>query len=171
MTHAGANRFARRAFTLLEALVAITIVGIISATVLPVINGVTGNVAHAGEVRRATDQAAYAMERAVRLLRDCPPGATPGTLGIAQAFTDRIIFTDNRGLELAGTQLLLFDGSGASDVLAEGVTGFTIGYLAPDGVTSTLGSPTTTHRLEVSMIVRGEELRCAAFPRVRMVPQ
>jgi type II secretory pathway pseudopilin PulG len=155
---------ARRAFTLLEAVLAITVLGVIGASVLPVVAGVSDNLRAASDTRRSAEHAAYGMERALRMLRDCPPGATAGTLGIDKGFPDLIAFTDGRSLELAGGELT-YNG----EVLCPNVDEFLVSYLAEDGVTDLSANPTTAARFEVRLVVGGLELHGAAFPRCLVV--
>jgi type II secretory pathway pseudopilin PulG len=150
-------------------LTAIVILSIIAAMVMPVIAGASDAYARATATRRTAERAAYAMERIVRMLRDVPEGASHGTVGISLAQASRVRFTDNRELELTGGSLYQTDASGHRVVLCAGVDALTIGYLAQDGVTSTLASPSTTQRFNVSITVGGFDLRTAAMARVRVV--
>jgi prepilin-type N-terminal cleavage/methylation domain-containing protein len=154
----------RRGFTLLEAVVAITVLGVIGASVLPIVAGVSDNLRAASDVRRAGEHAGFAMERALRMLRDCPPGATAGTLDLLKGEVSLIEYADGRKLEFAGGELL-YNG----EVLCPNVEDFAIAYIGDDGVTDVGGSPTTAGRFEVLLVVGGLELRGAAFPRCRVV--
>src|SRR3954462_12615994 len=102
----------RRAFTLLEATVTIVIISVIAAVLVPVIDSAGDAYANAAAVRRTAEKGAFAMERAIRLLRDVPPGAARGTVDIAIANPAQIRFGDGRGLEISGTTLRLRDGTG-----------------------------------------------------------
>jgi type II secretory pathway pseudopilin PulG len=160
-------RSRRRAFTLLEATVSIVILAVIAGACLPVINAMADNALAAQRTRDSAEGAAFAMERAIRLIRDCPGG--PASTGIAIASPSQLQFTDGRGLRLDATDLLLRDASGTEAVLARDVGVFELGYLAADGVTDTQAAPTQTDRITLRIVVGDLELRCAAFPRVRMV--
>lgn len=157
----------RRAFTLLETTVSVVIIAVIAAACLPVVNGMADNAVAAQRTRDAAEGAAYAMERAIRLIRDCP--GSPTVTDITMATASAVRFSDGRGLRLSGTDLMLRDTAGAEAVLARDVTTFELTYLASDGVTSTMATPTQTDRVGVRIAVGGLELRCAGFPRVRMV--
>ncbi|GDX99517.1 hypothetical protein LBMAG48_19210 [Phycisphaerae bacterium] len=158
----------RRAFSLLEALVVITIMGIIAASTLPIMQGVTTNAANSDRLRRVSESNAYAVDRIVRLLRDTPPATMSGALAITTATATSITFTDGRALALSGTDLLYQSAPGTQDILASNVTAFEITYLAADGTTSTLATPQTTQRFVVRLVIDDFELRIAAFPRVRL---
>ncbi len=162
----------RRAFTLLEGVLSIMVIAIIAALTLPVVNGATDNYTQAAAARGATENVAFAMERAVRLLRDAPAGLGPNTLGISTAATNEVIFSNNTSIGLKGSSLMLMTNGGAGEgVLLSNVETFELQYLGEDGTTSTLATPTSTQRFLVTIRAGGAELRCVVFPRVRMVPQ
>ncbi len=159
-----------RAMTLVEVVCAIVVIGVVAAVVLPVIGGATDAYASASATRGAVESVAYALERGTRLLRDAPPGAAEGTLGIAVATPTSVVFSDGRGLELDGETLLLRSGPSDTAPLCRSVTAFELTFLARDGVTSVAGSPAMTHRVNIRLAAAGAELRTSAFPRVGLVP-
>lgn len=161
----------RRGMTLLEVTVSITVLGIIAAVVMPLMVGATDAYANAAHLRRVSEGGLYAMDRSVRLLRDCPAGTKPGEVGISQAATGAVRFTDGRGLELSGTTLLLRAADGSQATLCEGVTLFELNYLNEDGVTSTLATPLKTQRFGVRIRTREYDLWSAAFVRERTVDE
>ncbi|MFO0831614.1 MAG: type II secretion system protein [Phycisphaerales bacterium] len=166
------RRHIRAAFTLLEGLLSIVVIAIIAALTLPVVNGATDNFAEASSARRATENVAFAMERTVRLLRDAPPGTTINTLDITSASQDALVFGNGSSIALQSGQLMLTtDTAAGAGVLLSGVQTFQLQYLGEDGVTSTLTAPATTQRFVITIRAGNAELRCVAFPRVRMVPQ
>jgi type II secretory pathway pseudopilin PulG len=120
----------------LEGLLSIVIIAVIAAITLPVVTGATDNYAYAAAARRSTEEVAFAMERAVRFLRDAPAGAAANTIDIASAAPTEVIFADGTSLNLKGDQLMLTTDSGAGEgLLLNGVEEFEIRYLAQDGVT------------------------------------
>lgn len=163
-------RYARPGLTLVEVICAITILSVIAAVVLPVLSGATDAYANASNTRHAVDSAAYAIERAVRLLRDAPPGTVQGAVGIAAATPQSVTFTDGRGLELSNGTLFLRQNATTTAPLCRNVTAFNLSYLSRDGVTSVIAAPTTTHRFNITLIAAGMELRTSAFPRVELMP-
>jgi hypothetical protein len=154
--------------TLVEMVAAIVVISIVGAMVLPIMAGATDAYAESAAVRRASERAAYAMERSIRLLRDVPPGAIAGDLGISAAAADAVTLTDGRGLVLRGDVLMLVTPSGETP-LVPGVRSFTIGYVGADGVTSVLATPRLAYRFTIALNVEGLELRSVVAPRVRMV--
>ncbi|HEX2837654.1 MAG TPA: prepilin-type N-terminal cleavage/methylation domain-containing protein [Phycisphaerales bacterium] len=166
------SRPTRHAFTLLEGLLSIVIIAVIAAVTLPVVTGAADNYAYAAAARRSTEEVAFAMERAVRFLRDAPAGAAANTIDIASATPTEVVFADGTSLALEGDQLMLAAESGSGEgVLLDGVEEFEVRYLAQDGATDCAATPQSTHRFVITVKAGGAELRCVAFPRVRMVPQ
>jgi len=157
----------RGAFTLVEILASIVVISVVAAVVLPVITGATDTYSNAATTRRAAERGSYAMERTIRLLRDTPEGVTTDTVGISTAAADSILFTDGRGLSLSGTTLSLRDTDGTTAALCEDVTTFTITYFGEDGVTSTIATPNTTQRYNITIVSGGFELRSSTLARVR----
>lgn len=160
----------RRGMTLVEVVCAVVVIGVIAAVVMPIIAGATDAYASASSTRAAVESVAFALERSARLLRDAPPGAAEGQVGIASAGAAAITFTDGRGLELDGTTLLLRTGPSDTAPLCRGVTAFELTYLASDGVTSVQGTPALTQRLNIRLAAAGAELRTSVFPRVGVSP-
>jgi len=158
----------RPAFSLVEVLVSIVVLGVIAAVLLPLIGSVAGAYAAAADVRERTERVAFALDRCVRLLRETPAGADASTVAVAGAAADHVLFSDGRGLEVSGGVLLLRSGSGTAP-LCRGVTSFQITFLASDGVTSTLAAPQGTHCFRVALTADGVTLVGAAFPRCRMI--
>ena len=157
-----------RAFTLLETVCSITVLAVVSASVLPVVNGAIDTHSQSVLTRRQADSAAYAMERSIRLLRDVPKGTSVGSVGISSAALSSITFTDGRSLSLSGTNLSLTDGIRTS-VLCRSVSAFEITYLGENGTTNTLSTPLSTRRFNVRLVVGNIEYRSSAFARVWMV--
>jgi prepilin-type N-terminal cleavage/methylation domain-containing protein len=159
----------RRGFTLLEVTVTVVILGIISASVVPIVFTAGDAYANAANTRRTAEKTAYAMERVIRALRDTPAGATRGTVAISTAATSQIRFTSGKGIELTGMTLYERATDGTLSPLCDQVTDFTLAYLGSDGVTSTIGTPANTQRYNIRMVCNGFELRSSALARVRVV--
>lgn len=157
-----------RAFTLVEALAVISLLGIMAAGTLPIVQGVATNAAASDRLRRATESNAFAMDRVTRMLRDVPAGTTPGTIALASASAKGVELGNGQAIEFKGDELLYQSASGDSDVLATNVSDFQISYLASDGTTSTLATPETTQRFLVRCVIDGFELRVVILPRARL---
>lgn len=156
------------AFTLVEVMVSVVVLGVIAAVTLPVVSGVTNSYAAAADVREKTERVAFAMDRCLRLLRECPAGADASAVSITSASPSAVVLGDGRGLQLSGTDLLLLSGSSTSP-LCRNVTAFVITYRGTDGTTSTQGTPGSTHCFDVSITADGVTLSGSAFPRARMI--
>lgn len=156
--------------TLIEVVCAITIIAVIAAVVLPVLSSATDAYANASSARTAVESVAYAVEKSVRLFRDVPPGSTDGTVGIAAASANSVLFTDGRGLEMSGTTLLLRTSPTVTAPLCRNVSVFQVTYLSKDGVTNVQATPTQAQRFNIRLAAAGVELRSSAFARVEMSP-
>ncbi|MDX2133022.1 MAG: prepilin-type N-terminal cleavage/methylation domain-containing protein [Planctomycetota bacterium] len=162
------RRAPSRGVTLVETVVSIAVLGVVGAMTLPIVHGATDAYAGAVRTRATAERAAYALERTVRLLRDCPVGGVDASVGVVIAEPQRVRFSDGRGLELSGTTLRLRAADGSESTLCEGVEAFVVEYLADDGVTSAAASPALTQRFGVRLRVGEFELRTAVMARARM---
>ncbi len=162
-------RRTRRGLTLLEVTLSMVIIAVIAAIVVPVTASLGDAYASAADTREAAEDAAYALDRVVRLLREAPESGVPGQIGFARVESSAVEFTDNRAVELIDTDLVLTDASGVQGILCRQVAAFEIGYLAADGATETAATPEETRRFTVRLVARGVELRGAAFARVTIV--
>jgi len=147
----------------------VLILGIISASVVPIVFTAGDAYVQAANVRRTAEKAAYAMERVVRTLRDSPEGAVRGTLDLSIASPSQVRFGSGKGIELTGTTLYERATDGTLSPLCDQVSSFVVEYLASDGVTSTSATPSTTQRYNITIVCNGFELRSSAFARVRVV--
>ncbi len=161
------QRRARSGFTLVECICAITVIGVVSAVVLPVINSATTSYVNAAQARDASENVAYALDRCVNLLQDAPLDPTTGAVSISSANSTSIRFTDNRGLSLSGGVLSIQDANGTTAVLLRSVQTFTIGYFAVDGVTSTASAPQNSWICTVQIRHADFELRTSVYLRTR----
>lgn len=156
----------RQGFTLLEVLAAVLIMGVIGAVVLPVVATASESYTVTREVRNSTEQVAFALDRVSRVVRQAPIGAGDTGLGVQTASASSLEFTDGTGFRLeAGDLVMLVPGEDAALLCAE-VDSLEISYLASDGQTSTLATPTETHRIVVTMGVGQLRMSVIAHPRV-----
>lgn len=160
----------RRGVSLVELMVTVTVLGIIGASTLPVILGVSQSYAESTRSRAAIERNAFAIDRVTRWVREIPEGATAGTVAIASADASSIRLTDGRQIDLAGGQLIEIDPTGSSSVLIENVTEFTLSLRGEDGVTDTMGTTTQTQRIGFTLTSDGATLSAIAFIRARMTP-
>lgn len=160
MTRANSHR---RGFTLLEALVSLTVIAVVAAAVLPSMAGAGDSLESTRAVRAATVEANLALERTVALLRDVPRSVqSPADLAIAIGESSRVRLADGSGVERSGTDLFLRHPSGTLDLLASDVQVFEVRYLSRPGVETT---PSDASLFEIRIVVRGFELRSAVFAR------
>lgn len=160
------TRHAHRGFTLLEMVAAILVVSIISAVVLPVVLTSTQHYAEAVSEREAVDASAFAIDRAVRFVREIPVDDA-GEAEIATIGGSSLVLDDGSGVELSGTDLVLRDTSGTAHVLCDDVDTFTLTYLSEDGVTAT-ADRAAVWTVAIRLETRGVDLRSEAFIRERI---
>ena len=156
----------RPGFTLLELLAAVVVMSIISVVVLPVLTSASESYTTTRDIRSRTEHVAYALDRISRMIREAPIGADELGVGIQSATASSLLFTDGTGLEMNAGQLELVVPGESNALLCERVDAFEIEYLASDGVTSTLASPTQTHRIAVTITSGNLRMSVLAHPRV-----
>lgn len=156
-----------RGLSLLETVLALVVVGVVSASVAPLVSAMTDTTRDAMATRDAADQAAFALDRVVRLLRETPVG-DEGGVGIVAAEAQHMTLSDGRSIALLGSELVLTDALGRSGVLCQNVQEFELTYLGGDGVTDTSATPEQTRRVVVRLAVGGLTLAGCACPRVTL---
>lgn len=160
-------RPSRRAFTLLEAVLSIVIIGIIAATVAPTISGAADSYAHSSAARARAERTGYALERAVRLIRDIPLDDATGNLAATGDATS-LRLTDGRALYHSGTSLYMLDTNGAEVLLCKDVDALSLAFLADDGRTASTAP--LCQRIHITVTSGELVLSAAVLPRVRMTP-
>lgn len=153
-------------FTLIELLAAILVMSIISVTLMPVIASASESYIVARQVVGSTERAAFAIERITRIVRQAPIGPSDEGVGIANATTTSVEFTDQTGVQLVGTQLEMLVAGADPVPLCFNVESFEIRYIGADGLTNTILDPTNTHRIEFMITTQGTQLSVLAHPRV-----
>ena len=163
------RRVSHAGFSLVEVVMTITVLAVVAGVTFPVMNAAGDVYSAASDARDASDSCAFAIDRVVRLVRECPSGESAGEVGIATASAGEIAFTDGRSVRLDGDTLVYEDGEGLSSPLCRGVEAFELTYLGDDGETDTSSSAEQTRRVGVMLRASGFELRSAAFIRIGMV--
>ena len=165
----GTHATSRAGISMLEMVASIVITSVIAVTVLPLVNGAVDAQSKAASIRLETENLTYAMERMVRTLRDAPPGASAGTVGITSATATSIALSDGRQFSLTSGELTMRS-SGTSAVLCRGVTALELSLVGEDGMTSTSGSLDRTRRVHIRLAGATTEIRSSAFIRVGLTP-
>jgi len=154
------------AFTLLELMAAIVVMSIISVVLLPVLTSASESYTTTREVRARTEHMAFALDRIARMIRQAPIGADDSGVGIQTATANSVVFADGTGIELSSGQLELVVPGESNALLCDGVDSLSIQYFANDGITSTLATPTDTHRISVTLTSGQLTMSVVAHPRV-----
>ena len=156
----------RRAFTLIELMGVIVIFATLAGVISPVALEAAGAHRRADQQRQAANRAGFALERIVRLLRECPQAVEGEPApAITAAGAQSVTLADGAKVERLGTTLWLTPPSGAAAPLCAGVDAFQLDYLGADGVTDTGATPELTHRIAVQLTVDGFEMRTLVFLR------
>lgn len=162
-----AERRSVRAFTLIEMIATVTILGIIGAAVLPVVESAGMLYAESARAARSVERASFAMDRACRFLRETPLNENADGLAIAGITPEQVSLESGDGLTLEHGQLLItIDGRTAT--LCADVDDFELAALGADGVTRTEGTPAHTRTIQVRLVVDGLEARTEVFLRSAM---
>lgn len=125
-----------RAFTLVELIATMLVLGIAAASITPLLMNLTDSARASRERYRTIDGLHHALDRAARLLREAPPGAAGG-IDLALAEPGAFELPDGRAIELLDSTLWLDPGDGSTWPLAREIDGFSLRYLQSDGVTET----------------------------------
>lgn len=158
---------ARRGLTLVEMIATVTVLGIVGATVLPVIEASGAHYAESASLRRSSDRVAFAVDRVSRVLREIPASEDGSGLAIETIREDEIALSNGTSIRLDGGQLLL-EMDGRIGAVCDGVSEFVVVATGADGVTSTVESPQETRRIEFGIVADGLSVRSAVFPRACM---
>lgn len=153
-------------FTLVEVIASIVIMSVIAAVVLPVMTTFSRRHAEAATERAAVQRIAHAGDRLARVLRESPT-RSDGRLAIDAAETDALRFSDGRGIELDGSDLMLHLPDGRSGLLLSDVETFQIGLLDASGAAAPV-DPIEGWRITYELTAEGQTLAGVVFPRALM---
>lgn len=154
------------AFTLLELLATVVIMGVIGAVLVPVMTSSSESYTTTRDVRNRTEHAAYALDRLVRLVREAPIGTDGTGIGVQSAGATSLTFTDGTGVVYADGRIELQVPGQPNALLCDAVDAFNIDYLGEDGRTSTLANPVASHRIVFTLGSGPLRLSAVAHPRV-----
>ncbi|MEM9372401.1 MAG: type II secretion system protein, partial [Planctomycetota bacterium] len=155
----------RRGFTLLELVLAMLVMGVIGATVTPVIVAETDAYATARALRSETQATRFAIDRITRCLREAPAGSVT-RLSVASGSESSLMFSDGNGIQLTDTTLEIVTPD-ATAPIARNISGLTIDYIDDDGV-SPVADPANTHRFHIEFMTDNQTIRFRVFPRVNI---
>jgi prepilin-type N-terminal cleavage/methylation domain-containing protein len=157
----------RRGLTLVEMIATITVLGVVGATVFPVIEASGAHFAESASLRRSADRVSFAIDRISRVLREIPAADEGDGLAIEGITASEIVLTDGTSIRLEGDRLLL-EIDGRVGTICDRVSEFEIRATGADGVTTTTESPQQTRRIGIGIVAEGFSVRSAVFPRACM---
>ena len=152
-------------FSLLEMIVAMTVMSVISAVIMPIIVTATDSYAVARDTRAGTDRVLYALELSSRLVREAQFEADESGLAVQSATATQFILDDGSGIRLNGTDLELLDTSGQSSILCTDVDRIQLTYYDSAGVAMVLVVPAQIHRVSLRIQSGDVVLEMYAMPR------
>ncbi len=155
----------KRGFSLLEMIIAMTVMSVIAAVIMPVIVSSTDAYAVARDTRADTDRVLYALERSARLVREAPFAADESGLAVQVGSATRFILTDGSGLRLSGDQLELLKPGGQSSVLCSGIDRVQFTYYDSSGAPMTIVNPSQIHRVCMRIQSGAVDMEMYAMPR------
>jgi len=137
----------RLGFSLLEMIVAMTVMSVISAVIMPIIVTATDSYAVARDTRAGTDRVLYALELSSRLVREAQFEADESGLAVQSATATQFILDDGSGIRLNGSEFELLDSTGESSILCTDVDRIQLTYFNSAGVAMVLVAPAQVHRV------------------------
>jgi prepilin-type N-terminal cleavage/methylation domain-containing protein len=156
----------RRAFTIVELVVAMVVMSVIAGVITPVIVSATDNYASSRDLRTAVDNAAFAIDAMVRVVRETPM-VVAGDLDLAKADSQSFVPVGGRGFSLGDDSILELITPAGNGPLARDVRMLDIVYLLDDGLT-TASTPAEAHRVHITADISGVRVSAVAFPRVNV---
>ncbi|MBX3316798.1 MAG: hypothetical protein KF902_08055 [Phycisphaeraceae bacterium] len=153
-----------RGITLVETLACVTVLAVVGATVMPVIDAVGSGFAESVAQRRTVERLSFASDRISRVMREIPASDGGDGLAIASIDGSSIRLVSGSGVWLDGERLVLATDAGKA-VLCERVDSFTIVAMGPGGIGATMDTPQLTRRIGFEISSGGMSIRTAVFPR------
>lgn len=154
-----------RGFTLVELIVAMTIMSVIAVVVMPVIVSSTDSYASARAARGTTERVVYAIERFGRLVREAPFDEDAGGLGVTSASVSSLIFDDGTGIRVSGSALEMLAPDGDWVTLCADVDRARLTYFDEGGEPMVFIAPGSIRRVGLSIESGGFTLSGYAFAR------
>lgn len=162
----------RRAFTLVEMIASIVVIGIIAGTASVMITESADAYAASSTSRKTADDAAFALYRitaAIKAIEQHP--AIPGTPYLSYIAPSEFRTPAGLRVRLRRSNLMFTEPGSREAVLAEDVSAFTITWLDGDDNVLNPSVPASlllVRRMAIRLVLRGEEFRVIVTPRAVM---
>lgn len=165
--------FARRGFTLLEAILAIAIIGVMAGATVPIMSRLAEAMRASKAAHDNAERVAFAMDRIQRFVRDLPIDQTTGNLQGSFSGSPIDTITSGNGEELysMSTGMVKFTNSPMiNGALLYPRPGDSVTVeLTPLTVNDTVASSMqTTHYFSIAIKLNGFSLHSYAFPRAKL---
>ncbi len=159
------GRRVRRGFSLLEMIMASTVMSIVAVVIVPVIMASTDSYVSSRDTRASTDRVLYALERVARLVREAPFAADESGLDVLSATDAQLIFVDGSGVRISGDRLELLGPGGNASVLCTGIDKMDLSYFDSSGGSMGTADPRSIHRVSLWIQSGQITLEMYAMPR------
>lgn len=155
-----------RAFTLVELLATIAVLGLSVAAAMPILSAVTDSSRRATNGAHERHEASIAIDRIARLLRTAG-NPDESSLMLARMAPTGFRLVNGAGVSLQDGILIERDTSGRDHTLARSIDRFTLVFLSEDGITP---APATAevHLVEIRLDTPTSSCATRAFLRGRM---
>ncbi len=164
-----ARTHTNRAFTLIEMIAVIVILGIVASVASPILLAVSNTYTQSMEHRTAAESVSIALDRIVRVIRETPEvSGAEGTPDVTAAQATRFAIGDGTTIELTGTNLILTLPATAPAVLCSDVSTFELNYIGEDAQPLNFSGGdalTDTYKIDIRIRSGDIELRASAFLR------
>lgn len=169
----GSRRRAAPGFTLLEAILAIVIIGVMAGATVPIMTRLAEAMRISRRVQENSERVAFAMDRTQRFLRDLSIDQNTGELQGSFMGTPLDEITNGNGDQLYSmtTGMIKFSNSSiVNSALLYPKPGETIAIdIVPLTVNDTVASTMqTTHYFSITITLDGFSLHSYAFPRAKL---
>jgi prepilin-type N-terminal cleavage/methylation domain-containing protein len=155
-----------RAFTLIELLATIAVLGLSVAGAMPILSSVRDSAHRATMVSHQRHEVAVAVQRIAELLRSAGNANDPAA-ALSRMREAEFRLTDGQGVALVKGVLVERDTRGRAHPLARTIDRFELRYLRDDGATAAL-IPTDVHAVEVRIDTPSTSCATRIFLRGRM---
>lgn len=161
---------ATRGFTLVELIGTMAVVGVVAAITAPIVLTASQSFVSSAAQRRAADQAAAALDRLGRLLREAPAkAAPPGAVDFKSASATGFALAGGVEAALTGSDLTLSAPGVEPSPLCRGVTMFQITYLDASGTPIDVSSGADgARRMIIRLAAQGVELSTTVWLRASL---
>lgn len=163
-------RLQRRAFTLVELLATIVVISTVAGVTSSILMEASKTYSRSAAHRRSLENAAMALDRIARVLREAPAKeAVPGAIDFIAATPSMLSLSDQTRVEFAAGTVALASTDGVAQTLCNDVSSFNLTYYdAAGSEADTSGGTDTVRRVGIRLTTGGVELRTSVWLRASL---